>query len=41
MSKFLNSSLYKAFFIKLLKIGSAALEPVSYLPNVLGESKPI
>ena len=34
----LKSSLNNAFSTKLLKIGKAALEPVSYFPKVLGLS---
>ena len=39
--KSLKSSSNKAFSIKFLKIGNAAFEPVSYLPKVLGLSKPM
>ena len=34
----LKSSLYKAFSTKSLKIGKAALDPVSYFPSVFGLS---
>ena len=40
MLKSLKSSLNKPFSTKSLKIGRAALDPVSYLPKVLGLSKP-
>ena len=36
----LKSSLKREFLTKSLKMGKAAFEPVSYLPNVFGVSKP-